>query len=44
MANEGRIRSREDITDGLETAPAACIGMLEGRNFGKVLVRVTPPA
>src|SRR5499427_9758638 len=40
---DGRIRYREDITDGLENAPAAFIGMLEGRNFGKVLVRVTPP-
>jgi NADPH-dependent curcumin reductase len=41
---DGRIRYREDITDGLENAPAAFIGMLEGRNFGKALVRVTPLA
>jgi NADPH-dependent curcumin reductase CurA len=40
----GRIRYREDITDGLENAPAAFIGMLEGRNFGKALVRVARPA
>jgi NADPH-dependent curcumin reductase len=39
---DGRIRYREDITDGFENAPAAFIGMLEGRNFGKSLVRVTP--
>jgi NADPH-dependent curcumin reductase CurA len=37
---EGQVRYREDITDGLENAPAAFIGMLEGRNFGKALVRV----
>jgi NADPH-dependent curcumin reductase len=37
---DGRIRYREDITEGLENAPAAFIGMLEGRNFGKALVRV----
>ena len=37
---EGRVRYREDITNGLENAPAAFIGMLEGRNFGKALVRV----
>jgi NADPH-dependent curcumin reductase CurA len=37
---DGRIRYREDITHGLESAPAAFIGMLEGRNFGKALVRV----
>jgi NADPH-dependent curcumin reductase CurA len=37
---DGRIRYREDIVDGLENAPEAFIGMLEGRNFGKVIVRV----
>jgi NADPH-dependent curcumin reductase CurA len=37
---DGRIRYREDITEGLENAPAAFIGMLEGRNFGKALVRI----
>jgi NADPH-dependent curcumin reductase len=41
---DGRVRYREDITDGLENAPVAFIGMLEGRNFGKALVRVTPSA
>jgi NADPH-dependent curcumin reductase len=40
---DGRIRYREDITGGLENAPAAFIGMLEGRNFGKALVRVAGP-
>jgi NADPH-dependent curcumin reductase len=34
-----------DLPDyGLEHAPAAFIGMLEGRNFGKALVRVTRSA
>ena len=37
---DGRIRYREDIVDGLEQAPEAFIGMLEGRNFGKLIVRV----
>jgi NADPH-dependent curcumin reductase CurA len=41
---DGGIRYREDITDGLENAPAAFIGMLEGRNFGKALVRVAESA
>jgi NADPH-dependent curcumin reductase CurA len=36
----GRIRYREDFVDGLERAPQAFIGMLEGRNFGKLIVRV----
>jgi hypothetical protein len=37
----GRVKLREDWTEGLESAPAAFIGLLEGRNFGKVVVRVS---
>jgi NADPH-dependent curcumin reductase CurA len=36
----GRVKLREDLVDGLENALAAFIGLLEGRNFGKVVVRV----
>jgi NADPH-dependent curcumin reductase len=36
----GRIKYREDIVDGLEQAPAAFLGLLQGKNFGKLLVRV----
>lgn len=39
---EGRIKYREDVVDGLENAPEAFIGLLEGRNFGKLIVRVAP--
>jgi NADPH-dependent curcumin reductase len=38
--SEGKVKFREDIIDGLENAPQAFIGMLEGRNFGKLVVRV----
>ena len=38
---EGRIRYREDIVDGLERAPEAFMGLLDGNNFGKLIVRVT---
>ena len=37
---EGRIKYREDVVEGLENAPNALIGLLKGRNFGKVVVRV----
>lgn len=37
---EGKVRYREDIVDGLENAPDAFIGLLEGKNFGKLLVKV----
>jgi NADPH-dependent curcumin reductase CurA len=36
----GRVKLREDLIGGLENAPAAFIGLLEGRNFGKLVVRV----
>ncbi|WP_437815064.1 NADP-dependent oxidoreductase [Sorangium sp. So ce1078] len=36
----GWVKLREDLVDGLENAPAAFIGLLEGRNFGKLVVRV----
>ena len=37
---EKRLRYREDVVEGLEHAPAAFIGMLEGHNLGKQLVKV----
>ncbi|MBK1663364.1 NADP-dependent oxidoreductase [Rhodospirillum rubrum] len=36
----GQIIAREDVVDGLERAPAAFIGLLEGGNFGKLVVAV----
>ncbi|WP_210543022.1 NADP-dependent oxidoreductase [Rhodoferax sp. PAMC 29310] len=36
----GKIKFREDIVDGLENAPQAFMGLLEGKNFGKLIVRV----
>jgi hypothetical protein len=39
---EGRLKYREDVVDGLERAPEALIGLLQGRNFGKQLVRLGP--
>lgn len=38
---EGRLHYREDIVDGLENAPQAFIRMLEGKNIGKQLVKVS---
>jgi hypothetical protein len=39
---EGKVRHRECITEGLDSAPAAFMGLLKGANFGKQLVRVGP--
>jgi len=38
--NDGKIIFREDMVDGLENAPQAFIGLLEGKNFGKLIIRV----
>jgi len=38
---QGKVRYREDVVEGLERAPEAFIGLLEGKNFGKLLVRVS---
>lgn len=37
---DGRVCYREDVVDGLSSAPAAFIGMLDGKNFGKLIVRL----
>jgi len=36
---EGALKYKEDIVEGLEQAPQAFIGLLEGRNFGKLIVK-----
>lgn len=36
----GDLRYREDVVEGLESAPSAFIGMMTGENFGKLLVKV----
>jgi hypothetical protein len=38
----GRVKFREDIVEGLDNAPGAFIGLLAGKNFGKLMVRVSP--
>ena len=37
---DGAVRYREDVVDGLENAPEAFLGLLAGRNFGKLVVKV----
>ena len=40
LVKSGQLKYREDIVAGLERAPAAFIGLLQGRNFGKLLVQL----
>ena len=37
----GKIKYREDLVSGLENAPEAFMGLLQGKNFGKLVVRAT---
>ena len=37
---EGKLRYREDVTEGLENAPRAFMGLLRGENRGKALVKL----
>jgi NADPH-dependent curcumin reductase len=37
----GRIKYREDVTEGLENAPSELIGLLKGNNFGKKIIKVS---
>src|SRR5690606_15318898 len=38
---EGKVKYKEDITNGLENAPRELIGLLRGENFGKKSIRVS---
>src|SRR5436309_1248154 len=40
LVRSGQLKYREDIVDGLDNAPSAFIGLLQGRNFGKLLVKL----
>jgi NADPH-dependent curcumin reductase CurA len=39
---EGAVRSRETVLEGIEQAPAAFLGLFDGTNTGKMLVRLAP--
>jgi NADPH-dependent curcumin reductase len=40
LVRSGELKYREDIVEGLDRAPDAFIGLLQGRNFGKLLVKL----
>jgi NADPH-dependent curcumin reductase CurA len=41
--SEGRVKYREHMIEGLEQAPQGLMGLLQGENFGKVVVHVADP-
>ena len=38
---QGKLKYREDVAQGIESAPQAFIGMLQGKNQGKQLVQLS---
>ncbi len=40
LVASGQLKYRESVAQGIESAPAAFLGLLKGRNFGKQLVRL----
>jgi len=39
----GKLKSKETVVDGIESAVSAFIGLFDGRNIGKMVVRLGPP-
>jgi NADPH-dependent curcumin reductase CurA len=37
---EGRLKSREDIVEGIETFPETLLKLFKGENFGKLILKV----
>ena len=40
LVASGKLKYRETVAQGIESAPEAFIGLLKGRNFGKQLVKL----
>jgi len=40
LVRQGELKYREDIVEGLDRAPEAFIGLLNGSNFGKLLIKL----
>jgi len=41
LVGTGKLRPRESVARGIESAPEAFLGLLKGKNFGKQLVQLT---
>ncbi|KFA98210.1 NADP-dependent oxidoreductase [Vibrio sp. ER1A] len=40
---EGKIKYKEHLVDGFENTPEAFMGLLEGKNFGKLVIKMNEP-
>jgi NADPH-dependent curcumin reductase CurA len=44
LVRSGKLRTREDIREGLESAPTALVDLFTGANIGKLIVHIADPA
>jgi hypothetical protein len=42
LVAEGKVVSKEDLVVGFDKTIDAFIGLLEGKNFGKLVIQVSP--
>jgi NADPH-dependent curcumin reductase CurA len=40
LVRSAQLKYREDIVEGIDNAPAAFIGLLQGKNFGKLIIKL----
>jgi len=40
LIQAGKIKPKEDVVKGIENAPEAFIGLLQGKNFGKLVIEI----
>jgi NADPH-dependent curcumin reductase len=43
LVMQGKLRYREDVREGLESAPSALVDLFTGGNTGKLLVKIADP-
>lgn len=41
--SEGTFKAKSSVTDGIENAPEGFVGMLQGKNFGKAVLKIADP-
>lgn len=41
MIVEGKLKIKEDVTEGIDNAPEGLVGIFHGKNFGKAVLKVS---
>ena len=38
--HDGSFKAKESVTDGIDNGPEGFVGMLQGKNFGKAVLKI----